>query len=1703
MSTHAPAGHGRALTTLLAVLTGLSLLAPAAATLPSAPQVQTHEATGPTGWENLSRLDLLPTLTSGVETRQFSSFDRTGGNNDGFEGTYSCLRQSEQGCVIAERSGAGEIASIWFTRDGGDVTNTGNIIIELDGETVVDAPLQDVVDGELGAPFVYPLVANADQSSGGVYLKVPMSYRESMRVTTTNNPYFYLVSYRAFPDAEGVETFDPAAVPAGVVERAQTWGHEDPKPAHPGATTETTGLQLAPGESVRLADLSGAGVVSEIELQLPQIVGVPPVPDPIEDDGRAFVGSSTFTAAIDPDNDGVRLTRRFDPLSAYQRATITVDGEAAGEWEPILGDPGRWTDQTVELPAALTAGKSEITVTTTFVSASIDFNEFRYWVDSIVDGEPVRTDELDVGTSPDALASEEAHDYVIVEQRWDGVRNYSYGAQVEDEEPILRSNELLRDLRLRMTFDGEQTVDAPLGEFFGSGLGEAEVHALMYAMETEEDGSYLSWWPMPFAQRATIDLVNTSTLPLEAGEATVTSHADDAVADQLADRAIGYFRAESRVGETEAGQDWIFLETNGTGRFVGVNHTMVGLITAGNIRNYLEGDERVFVDGSRSPQLHGTGSEDFYNGGWYFNRNEFSAPFNGAPAMQTGILECPNQCDAAYRLMITEAVSFGSSIRFGIEPGPVANEPARYSSTAFWYGHEDVSTLRVTDRIDVGDPASEGAHGYTGGGDVTTLTSTFEGTHDPAPVTEDLRAGGDPVSFTVDVAEDNHGVWLRRLSDQALSHQTVRVEVGGQDAGVWLQPLGNTTRRWLEDSFVIPAHLAQGGQLDITLTPLDGAPPWSAARYEVASIVAPFTDTTAPSAPTDVTAMGEESNSVRLGWGAATDDVGIARYEVYGSMTSGFTPGESTLLGTTTDLGFRHEDLELGEQWFYRVRAVDTAGNPGELSPEVSARTGATLRFEAEDLEVLAADAPYERQTNCCGVSWSAGAQLWFRPTVADQEITVALEAPATGEYALGAVLTQAPDYGIVEVLVNGVVVGEPVDGYRAQGVGTTGPVDLGTVDLTEGPNEVTFRVTGKHASSTGFLVGVDYLTLRALDEEPPPPETPLEALAGLRDSVDGYVTSGDVAGPIAGQLANAVEQAIRHLEGDRVEAAVRALERFVRHLDNPKRPDTLSEAARADLREQAAAIIERLTEAPVTLRPFEERRQAVTGGERVRVYDPSVGEDEDWYINDHTFVQDAEGTWHLFGITHEEPADPLDEKFFAHATAESLHGPWTKQEPVMHADPDAGELHVWAPHVIEHEGTYYMFYAGGTADHEAYRMQLATSTDLYTWTRHPQNPLFVDGFDGRDPMVTRVGDQWVMYYTANSDPAGGNHIVAYRTSTDLVSWGPRQTAFEHPAEGTSGGPTESPFVVEHDGAYYLTVCCTSDYSDTRVYRSEDPLHFTVDQEVGRIREHASEIVRDGEEWWVSGAGWGQGGVWLRPLDFEGELVTTGYDVETAAYRARVETSPRAALTSMEVRDGDGWTAVLDEDYRATAPYLAVGNFGNTDIAGEPAQVEVDGSTLRLSGIPLGDEPATADWTLEFEPGWLDMSWDLSVTAELTAPAWEVAMTIDSALPRVGDDANPARGQGDVTGFPAWTQATSDDASVAAAYVPGSAWDEDNRYYAGSGAVVWQPLWQPGGRTLPAGEYAAGAWRIGASAEGHDDELGARLAASLATDPVG
>ncbi|MET0134924.1 MAG: glycoside hydrolase family 172 protein [Kibdelosporangium sp.] len=782
---------------------------------------------GPIGWQVYRDLGRLATMRPGAMQRQFSSFDRAGGNDDGFVGTYSCLRTTAAGCVIAEATGPGQIDSMWFTRDYGSMVNNGRLKVELDDVPVLDHLMEDVVDGKLGAPYVWPLVGNGEDTSGAGVIKVPMPYRSSMRVTVQANPLFHHVAYRSFSDAAGVSTFDPADKALDVVEKLRAYGIRDPKTTAASKLPTSAGA-IAAGASKNVAAASGPGWITQLRVKIPQIVAGPRVGD----DGRAFAvgGSTTFRVAIDPANQGVRITRRYDPQVGNQRARLSIDGTQVGFWESGPRIPtGQWRDQSIQVPAALTAGKSALTVLNEYISSDLDVNEFKYDVHSNVGGDWRRTDVMDVG--PNHPGDEQAHGYQIVGLNWAGYRVFRYPA---DAAEVTRSDAVLTGVRVVISFDGKAAVDAPLGEFFGSGLGEYDTRTLMSSMDPAPDGWYTSWWPMPYGRNATVSLVNESGVQL--GDVTVETDQvnDPAVGPALQSGQIGYFRATRQAGRPAAGRDFTFLETTGRGVFYGVTHTMRGEIPNGNMRAYLEGDEHVYVDGAASPVMYGTGTEDFYESGWYFRDGvPYTMPLAGNPAWELNGDGCQYDCTGAYRLMIGDAVPFSSSLRFDIQHGPVNDAPATYSSTAYWYGQTQVA-ITETDVLDVTDDASRAAHNYQSTGETRrTLQSTFEGKDDKVQVNRGVAATTGPITFTAKLGAAGNGARLLRMGDQTEAYQQATVFVDGVQAGIWAQPLHNTSSRWLEDSFDLPESLVAGKtSVTVRLLPA-GSPAWSAARYRV------------------------------------------------------------------------------------------------------------------------------------------------------------------------------------------------------------------------------------------------------------------------------------------------------------------------------------------------------------------------------------------------------------------------------------------------------------------------------------------------------------------------------------------------------------------------------------------------------------------------------------------------------------------------------------------------------------------------------------------------------------------------------------------------------------------------------------------------------------------------------------------------------
>ncbi len=115
-------------------------------------------------------------------------------------------------------------------------------------------------------------------------------------------------------------------------------------------------------------------------------------------------------------------------------------------------------------------------------------------------------------------------------------------------------------------------------------------------------------------------------------------------------------------------------------------------------------------------------------------------------------------------------------------------------------------------------------------------------------------------------------------------------------------------------------------------------------------------DASPPTAPTGLTATGG-IGSATLGWTAASDDVGVVRYNVHRSATSGFTPTVANRVAQVTT-GTSHVDTGVAPgTWFYKVTAQDAAGNVGPASAQASATATADTTAPSVSLTAPAAGA--------------------------------------------------------------------------------------------------------------------------------------------------------------------------------------------------------------------------------------------------------------------------------------------------------------------------------------------------------------------------------------------------------------------------------------------------------------------------------------------------------------------------------------------------------------------------------------------------------------------------------------------------------------------------------------------------------------------------------------------------------------------------
>jgi hypothetical protein len=236
-----------------------------------------------------------------------------------------------------------------------------------------------------------------------------------------------------------------------------------------------------------------------------------------------------------------------------------------------------------------------------------------------------------------------------------------------------------RDIVLRAYWDGDAqpAIVSPAGDFFGYAWGEPAMQSLLVG--TAEGADYC-YFPMPFDKSGRIELYAEPGLGKEISvEAQVLF-----VPIGRQENEGRFYALWRRENPTTQGKPFTFMETGGRGHLVGVIQQSQGL-ESGNTY-FFEGDDQTTIDGELV--IHGTGSEDFYNGGWYDVAGRWEArrtfPLSGCLDYKKHLGRT-----GGYRLFLGDAYAYRRSILQTIEHAPTGNELRNdYCGVTFLYSRD-------------------------------------------------------------------------------------------------------------------------------------------------------------------------------------------------------------------------------------------------------------------------------------------------------------------------------------------------------------------------------------------------------------------------------------------------------------------------------------------------------------------------------------------------------------------------------------------------------------------------------------------------------------------------------------------------------------------------------------------------------------------------------------------------------------------------------------------------------------------------------------------------------------------------------------------------------------------------------------------------------------------------------------------------------
>ncbi len=269
------------------------------------------------------------------------------------------------------------------------------------------------------------------------------------------------------------------------------------------------------------------------------------------------------------------------------------------------------------------------------------------------------------------------------------------------------------------------------------------------------------------------------------------------------------------------------------------------------------------------------------------------------------------------------------------------------------------------------------------------------------------------------------------------------------------------------------------------------------------------------------------------------------------------------------------------------------------------------------------------------------------------------------------------------------------------------------------------------------------------------------------------------------------------------------------------------------------------------------------------------------WYI-------EHQGSAHAYYLQRLSPGStrsPADADWLGHAISDNLLQ-W-RECPLALGPGEAGtldELQPWTGCVIEHDGTFYLYYTMRSTRGNGFgqHIGLATSHDLYHWERFSGNPVISPDprwyishdsplprnvLDCRDLIVIRhpEKDGWLGFYAARvpAEEEAETAVIATVWTKDLVHWEHLPPAFA-PRKYAC---IEVPDVFSLDGRWYMTCLTGTAYGNRGIFSDPSVLRGTMyavaDKREGPYDEFNDDNVLVGGTHYV--------GYSCRSLVFEGD----------------------------------------------------------------------------------------------------------------------------------------------------------------------------------------------------------------------------------------